>query len=117
MPSSIPPAVIDASAPTSRSVFRLLARCIDATNREADSLRHALLARWGAQDGTYELVRRLQSLDRSDPNGAEGVESRLAVWFAAVDPHDGRLVAENDPVLDGLSDPLRAALIAMSRPA
>lgn len=44
MTSSIPLAAIDATAPMSRSTFRRLAGCIDATNRDADTLRPALLA-------------------------------------------------------------------------
>ena len=117
MTSPIPRSAIDAAAPTSRSVFRLIARCIDATNRDADTLRHALLAQWSGGAGTYELVRRLQSLDRSDPDGAEGVEARLAVWFSLADPGDGRLVTEDDPVLTGLSDELRTRLAGTTRSA
>ncbi len=116
MTSPIPPAAIAAAAPTSRSTFRLLARCIDATNREADTLRHALLAQWAERAGAHELVDRLQSLDRSDPDGAQGVEARLAVWFSFADPGDGRLVAEGDPVLTGLSDELRNRLAGTARP-
>jgi hypothetical protein len=117
MTSPIPRSAIDAAAPTSRSVFRLIARCIDATNRDADTLRHALLARWSESAGTYELVRRLQSLDRSDPDGAQGVDARLAVWFSYADPGDGQLVTESDPVLIGLSDELRNRLAGIARPA
>jgi len=60
-------------------------------------------------------VPRLQSLDRSDPDGALGVDSRLAVWFSFADPGDGRLVAEDDPVLVGLSDELRNRLANTAR--
>ncbi len=117
MTSPIPRAAIDATAPTSRSVFRHLARCIDATNRDADTLRHALLAKWAEHNGTYELVRRLQSLDRSDPDGAQGVDARLAVWFSFGEAGDGPIVTEDDPVLIGLSDQLRTRLTAIARPA
>jgi hypothetical protein len=113
--SAIPPAAINATAPTSRATFRLLARCIDATNREADTLRHALLTKWSEGAGTHELVHRLQSLDRSDPDGAQGVDARLTVWFSFADPGDGRLVTEDDPVLTGLSDELRKRLAGTAR--
>ena len=106
---------IDATAPTSRSTFRLLAGCVGATNREADTLRHALLAQWADRAGAHELVHRLQSLDRSDPDGVQGVEARLTVWFSFADPGDGPLVAEDDPVLTGLSDELRKRLAGTAR--
>jgi len=115
--SPIPPTAIAATAPTSRSTFRLLAKCIDATNREADTLRHALLAQWAEHGGTDELVDRLRSLDRSDPDGVRGVEARLAVWFSFADPGDGRLVTKDDPVLTELSDQLRNRLARTTRPA
>jgi hypothetical protein len=117
MTSPIPRAAIDATAPTSRSTFRLLAGCIDATNRDADTLRHALLAQWGRHGGAQELVHRLRSLDRSDPDGAQGVDARLAIWFSGSDPGDGRLVSEDDPVLIGLSDDFRNRLAGTARPA
>lgn len=113
--SPIPRSAIDATAPTSRSTFRLLAGCIDATNREADTLRRALLAQWADRAGPHDLLHRLQSLDRSDPDGAQGVEARLAVWFSFADPGDGRLVTENDPVLTGLSNELRNRLAGTTR--
>ncbi len=116
MTSPIPRSAIDAAAPTSRSTFRLLAGCIDATNRDADTLRHALLAQWAQQDGVDDLVHRLQTLDHSDPDGAQGVDARLAVWFSLADPGDGRLVSEQDPVLTGLSDELRNRLAGIARP-
>jgi hypothetical protein len=56
-------------------------------------------------------------LDRSDPDGALGVEARLAVWFSFADPSDGRLVTEGDPVLTGLSDELRTRLAGTDRSA
>jgi len=117
MTSPIPRAAIDATSPTSRSTFRLLAGCIDATNRDADTLRHALLAQWAEHAGTHELVRQLRRLDHSDPDGAQGVEARLAVWFSFADPGDGQLVTEDDPVLTGLSDELRNRLAGTARPA
>ena len=116
MTSPLPRAAIDATAPTSRSVFRHLARCIDATNRDADTLRHALLAKWAEHDGTYELVRRLQSLDRADPDGAQGVDARLAVWFSFAEAGDGQIVDVDDPVLVGLSEELRTRLAGIARP-
>ncbi|MFT6764510.1 MAG: hypothetical protein ACJAXA_003179 [Candidatus Aldehydirespiratoraceae bacterium] len=116
MNSPIPRSAIDAEAPTSRSVFRHLARCLEATNRDADALRHALLAKWGEGAGTYELVRRLHSLDRLDPDGEQGVESRLGVWFSFADLSNGQLVSEDDAVLTGLSDELRTRLAGISRP-
>ena len=112
----VPPSALDAAAPTSRSTFRLLAGCIGATNREADTLRRSLLTRWAHHAEPDELVDRLRALDRSDPEGAQGVEARLAVWFALTGPDDGRLVDENDPVLTGLSDELRTHLAATTRP-
>lgn len=116
MSSPLPPSAIDATAPTSRSTFRLIAGCVDATNREADTLRRALLAQWATNAGPDDLVDRLQSLDRSDPDGEQGVEARLAVWFAHSEPSGGQLVAENDPVLAGLSNELRSRLAATPRP-
>lgn len=52
-----------------------------------------------------------------DPDGAQGVEARLAVWFSFADPGDGQLVTEDDPVLSGLSDELRNRLAGTARPA
>ncbi len=117
MTSPIPRAAVDATAPTSRSTFRLLVGCVDATNREADTLRHALLAQWAEHDGTDTLVRRLRRLDHSDPEGAKGVDARLAVWFTHTDPGDGGLVAQDDPTLTGLSVELRNRLAVLTRPA
>lgn len=117
MTSPIPSAAIDATAPTSRATFRLIARCIDATNRDADTLRHALLAQWAEHASTYELVRRLQVLDRSDPDGAQGVEARLAVWFSYSNSGDERIVSADDPVLTGVSDDLRTRLSGIQTPA
>jgi hypothetical protein len=117
MSSPIPRAAIDATTPTSRSTFRLLARCIDATNRDADTLRHALLMQWDEHGGTHDLVRRLRRLDQADPDGARGVEARLAVWFSFNDPGDGRLVTVDDPVLSELSEELRNRLAGTTRPA
>lgn len=111
----LPLSTIGATAPTSRSTFRLLAGCVDATNREADTLRRSLLALWAQHAGPDELVDQLHQLDGEDPDGARGVESRLAVWFSFADPSDGRLVAEADPVLTGLSAELRDRLAATSR--
>ncbi len=110
MTTPIPRAAIDATAPTSRSTFRHLAGCVQATNRDADTLRHALLAKWAGHTGDDDLVRRLRRLDHSDPDGALGVEARLAIWFEPVVPGDGRLVAADDPVLAGLSDESRNCL-------
>lgn len=117
MTSPIPRAAIDATAPTSRSTFRLLAGCVDATNRDADTLRHALLAQWAEHTGDHDLVRRLRRLDHSDPEGSLGVEARLAIWFSFADPGDGRLVSDDDPLLVGLSDGLRNRLTGTVRPA
>lgn len=115
--SPVPTAAIGATAPTSRSTFRLIAKSIDATNREADTLRQALLAQWAERSEVDGLIDRLQSLDHSDPDGAQGVESRLAVWFLFADPGDGQLVTEDDPVLVGLPDELRHRLAVVSRSA
>ncbi len=117
MTSPIPRAAINATAPTSRSTFRHLAGYFAATNRDADTLRRALLAQWGEHAEAQALVRRLRSLGHSDPDGALGVDARLAVWFSYADPGDGRLVAEDDPVLAGLSDDFRNRLVGTSRPA
>ena len=116
MTSPIPRAAIDATSPTSRSTFRLLAGSIEATNRDADTLRHALLAQWDEHVGADDLVRRLRRLDHSDPEGAQGAEARLAIWFSFADPGDGRLVAEDHPALVGLSEPFRNRLGATLRP-
>ena len=114
--SPIPPAAIAATTPTSRSTFRLLAGCVGATNRDADTLRHALLAQWTRHTGDDDLVGRLRSLDRTDPDGAQGVDARLAIWFSFADPGDGRLVTQDDPVLVGLADELRNRLAGIARP-
>ena len=116
MTKPLPSSAVGATAPTSRSTFRLLAACVDATNREADTLRRSLLAQWTDQGEADGLVERLQQLDSDDPEGAQGVESRLAVWFSFADPGDGRLVTDTDPLLDGLSEELRARLAGASRP-
>lgn len=115
MITPVPPAALAAPAPTSRSIFRLLARSVGATNREADALRHALLSTWAEGSGADDLDARLASLDRSDPQGARGVDARLAIWFTIADPGNGRLVRDNDPVLTGLSDELRNRLAEMLR--
>lgn len=112
----IPSAALNAEAPASRKTFRLLAGCVGATNREADMLRKALIATWADDGGGDELAYQLESLDLVDPEGAEGVESRLAFWFLFADPDDGQLVAEDDPVLAGLSSELRQRLAAVERP-
>ncbi|MDE0805757.1 MAG: hypothetical protein OSA99_20835 [Acidimicrobiales bacterium] len=78
----VPTASMNAASPTSRAVFRSLAKAIGATNREADGLRHQALA---ASDDDA-LARRLTALDADDPDGDLGVEARLAVWFDDVDP-------------------------------
>ena len=116
MNSPIPSAAIDATAPTSRATFRLVARCAGATNRDADTLRQALLARWSEHAGTDELVRRLQSLDDSDPDGARGVDARLVVWFSYGDASEGRLT-DDDSLPDGLSDEFRSRLAEIARAA
>lgn len=115
MTSPIPSAAIGATAPTSRETFRLLAKCLEATNREADTLRKALLSQWRDGDGAEVLVERLEALDESDPEGAEGVESRLAAWFSFAGPHEGPLVTKDDSVLTGLSDELRSTLAGIAR--
>jgi hypothetical protein len=111
-PTPVPPAALDAPAPTSRSTFRSLIKGLDATNREADTLRHNLLA---VADGD-ELARRLRTLDSDDPDGAGGIESRLAIWFEGVESADGRLVATSDPVLRGVSPALAERLAAIEIP-
>jgi hypothetical protein len=47
-----------------------------------------------------------------------GADARLTIWFTFADPGDGRLVADDDPLLAGLSDELRNRLagIACSEP-
>ena len=111
----LPSSAVGATAPTSRSTFRLLAACVDATNREADTLRRSLLAQWTEHAEPDELVERLHQLDSDDPDGAQGVESRLAVWFSFADPGTGHLVTQTDPVLNGLSEELRTRLTDTSR--
>ena len=56
------------------------------------------------------------SLDAADPDGALGVDARLAVWFSLSEPRDGRLVDESDPLLAGLPDDLRARLAEIVGP-
>jgi len=102
----------DAPDPTSRSAFRLLAKRIDATNRDADTLRRALLAQWSKHSSGHRLVLALESL-----GGRGDVDAQLAVWFSFADPSDGQLVAADDSVLDGVSDELRARLAGTARPA
>ena len=65
----------------------------------------------------HELERRIRRLDQADPDGSLGVDARLAVWFHFSDPGDGRLVAEDDPLLTELSEGPRNRLIEMVRPA
>lgn len=115
MNSPIPSAAIHATNPTSRETFRLLAKSIDATNREADTLRRALLAQWSDGVGADVLVERLESLDQSDSDGAQGVESRLAVWFSFAGAGDGPIVAEDDQMLIGLADELRVRLAGIAK--
>jgi hypothetical protein len=114
--SPIPPAALGAAAPTSRATFRLIAKCVDATNREADTLRHALLSQWAKREGVQALVDQLRSLDHSDPDGLLGADARLTIWFTFADPGDGRLVAGDDPLLAELSDDLKNRLAGISRP-
>ncbi len=112
MTSPIPLSAIGAASPTSRSTFRLLATSIGATNREADTLRQALLAQWAEHSGVDELVQRLQSLDRSDPDGALGVDARLAAWLTFAGPGGDLPVSDDDPALAGLPKQLRNRLAA-----
>ena len=77
----VPAAASSAASPTSRSTFRSLVKALGATNREADGLRHQVLAT--VDDDA--LARRLTALDAEDPDGDLGVEARLAVWFDDVD--------------------------------
>ncbi len=81
----LPDGAIGAPSPTSRSVFRHVARAVGATNREADTLRLELLARWAGagRDGHdhAHLEDVLHGLDADDPHGERGAEARLAVWF------------------------------------
>ncbi|MFK8023598.1 MAG: hypothetical protein AB8G26_06505 [Ilumatobacter sp.] len=116
MTTPIPIAAIAATAPTSRATFRLLARAIDATNRDADTLRHALLAQWAEHASGDELVRRLRRLDQADPDASLGVEARLAVWFAFADPGSGGLIAADDSLLTGVSEEFRHRLAGTARP-
>ncbi len=116
MTSPIPAAAIDAETPTSRAVFRLIAGSFGATNRECDTLRQDLLAKWDRSEGASELVHRLDALDRSDPDGSRGAEARLAVWFSFDDPGTGFIVAADDPMLARTPDELRDRLAAIPRP-
>lgn len=85
VPTPVPSAAVAAPSPTSRSVFRHLARAVGATNRGADTLRLDLLARWAAAgrpvQGPGSLTASLASVDALDPAGALGAEARLAAWF------------------------------------
>lgn len=102
---------IDASETTSRSAFRTLAKEVGATNREADTLRRALLAQWDELSRIQLLAQQLASIDPDD------TEARLARWFMLADSTSGELVATDDPLLTGLSDELRTRLSTMPRPA
>ena len=101
---------LDASETTSRSAFRTLAKRIDATNREADTLRRALLEQWADRARIQQLAQQLQSLD------AAATDAQLAAWFRFADPGSGELVAGDDALLAGLSDELRARLSTTQRP-
>jgi hypothetical protein len=115
MTSPIPGAAIGATSPTSRATFRLVARGAGATNRDADTLRRALLTQWSEHEGTYGLERRLRSLDGEDPSGVQGVDARLAVWFSFDDRSEPAVVPD-DPLLAGLSDEFRTQLVDIMRP-
>lgn len=84
-PTPVPSAAIGAPTPTSRSVFRHLARAVGATNRAADTLRLDLLSRWSASgrpaEGADSLAETLAAVDQLDPTGTLGAEARLAAWF------------------------------------
>lgn len=78
-------------------------------------LRRSLLSCWADGEGIDDLVDRLQQLDNDDPDGVQGAESRLAVWFSVTESGNSRLVDEADPVLTGLSEELRARLTSTSQ--
>lgn len=80
-PTPVPDAALNPGAPTSRATFRLLVKALGATNREADALRHRILA----VTDDDALARRLRALDADDPDGTQGVEARLSVWLDDVD--------------------------------
>lgn len=106
MSSKRRPSAVNPTASTSRATFRGLARGFGATNREADSLRHALLAQWAERGGIDELTERLDLLEPGDnPDGS------LATWFS-YDADEEPQTAENHPVLAELNDDLRQRLRA-----
>jgi len=104
---------IDASVPTSRAAFRVLAKSVGTTNRQADMLRSSLLAAWAAGDGTYELECRLRDLQSSQSDGTHRVETLLAVWFSFAELEEDTVVRSDAPVLDGLPDDVRETLSTM----
>ncbi len=97
----------DATNLTSRAAFRLVAKSVGATNREADGLRQALLTRWAERGTIDDLGDRLAAIDNAP--------DRLTTWFAF--DHDGDASGAN-AVLSELSDELglrvRAELDAAS---
>lgn len=103
---------LDAEVPTSRSAFRRVAKAAGATNREADTLRTALLAEWGDSHGTYELGRRLRDLEPLD-DGMHELETLLATWFSFAEPVDGQIVSEDAAVIASLPEAVRIRVAAV----
>ncbi len=120
-PTPIPAAAIASSNPTSRAVFRHLARAVGATNREADDLRLAVLGRLTGRDGTRRdraLAKELRAIDAADPSGDLGAEVRLAAWFthaAAGDHGDGAQMAESWAATTAASSDSMAAVARLLR--
>lgn len=104
MSSKRRPSAVNATAPTSRATFRGLARNIGATNREADSLRHALLAQWAERGGIDDLTARLEVLQPDEDH-----DGSLAAWFA-YDADEEPSAPESHPVLSELSGDLQERL-------
>lgn len=115
MNEPIPRIALDLAAPTSRASFRRIAKSFGATNREADALRSALLAAWVGEGGSYELERRLRSLTSEEGDGTHEVEALLTVWFSYAEREGNAIVADDDDVLAGLPDAVRARLAATER--
>ncbi len=98
-----------APSPTSRANFRLLAKGIGATNREADSLRHVLLANWGERGTTDGLLGQLGMVDPLELQ--ESVA--LGYWLSFDTPDQVRSVLDSDPLLAELSGDVRGALTSL----
>ncbi len=86
---------------TSRAAFRLVAKSVGATNREADGLRQTLLTRWAERGAVDELSDQLAAVDDAS--------DRLRVWCSFDGDNDTSGI---ETVLSGLSEELQASVRA-----